>query len=136
MLVNPNPKAKNFIHFPEDTTIPIPINLKNTESDRCLASDVNTPPEILRELADSRDHSILESLVSHPHIPMDLLWELGAQFPDKLLQNSKFEKLVGEKSVFLKQMPYKTAANLFFYRSTSDQLREILLNYYPALMDY
>jgi hypothetical protein len=136
MLVNPDPKAKSVIHFSEDTTIPITVTLKNIESDRCLARDVNTAPEILRELATSRDRSILASLASHPNLPIDLLWELGAQFPDKLMQNPKFEKLVWENSVFLKQMPYKTAANLFFHRSTPDRLREILLNYYPALMDY
>ena len=136
MLVNPDPKAKSVIHFPEDTTIPITVTLENIESDRCLASDVNTPPEILRKLAASCDRSIRESLASHPNIPIDLLWELGAQFPDKLLQNPKFKRLLWENSVFLQQMPYKTAANLFFHRSSPDKLREILLNYYPALIDY
>jgi hypothetical protein len=136
MLVNPDPKAKDVIYFPKDTTIPITVTLENIESDRCLAENINTPPEILRELAASRDRSIRESLASHPNIPIDLLWELGAQFPGKLLENPTFKRLISEKSVFIKQMPYKTAANLFFHRSTPEKLRENLLNYYPALMDY
>jgi hypothetical protein len=60
---------------------------------------------------------------------------LGAKFPQQLLKNPTFERLIQENPVFLKKMPFTTASVLFFEPATPDQLREKLLNYHPNLID-
>jgi hypothetical protein len=130
MLINPKRKAT------ESTSAPKSENAKNFELARALAGDVNTAPDKLRELAASRDRAVRENLVTNLNTPIDILWELGAQFPEQLLHNPKFERLIRANSIFLKQMPFKTASNLFFHKAASDRLREQLLSYHPGLMDY
>ncbi len=135
MLINPKRKAT------ESNSIPDPQDVKhfdrqNIDLVRLLASDVNTAPETLRELATNSDRIVRENLVINSNTPIDILWELGAQFPDKLLKNPKFERLIRANSIFIRQMPFNTASNLFFHQAASDRLREQLLSYHPNLMDY
>lgn len=135
MLINPKQKAteSNFISDSKDVQS---FDRQKIDLVRLLASDVNTAPEILRKLATNSDRTVRENLVINSNTPIDILWELGAQFPEKLLKNPKFERLIRANSIFLRQMPFNTASNLFFHQAASDRLREQLLSYHPGLMDY
>ncbi len=71
------------------------------------ASDVNTPPEQLRQLA-AQDIAIAQRVARNPSADLDLLLELGAKFPAELLDNPIFPLLMLENPALLSQMPIVT----------------------------
>jgi hypothetical protein len=75
------------------------------------ASDVNTPPEQLRRLA-AQDTAIAQKVAQNPSTDLELLLELGAQFPTELLNNPIFPLLMLENPALLTQMPITTLRSI------------------------
>lgn len=77
-----------------------------TELASVVASNVNTEPELLRELAASKDDATRQNVVSNPNTPTDVLWKLGEEFPLKLWENPVFSLLLLENPNLIEEIPY------------------------------
>ena len=60
------------------------------------AQDENTPPEILAELATSKDKQILRYVAGNPNTPVEILEKLGVDFADDIVANPIFDLLLLE----------------------------------------
>jgi hypothetical protein len=58
-----------------------------------VAENHAAPAELLRELSSSGNKNIRSAVTSNPNTPVDLLLRLGAEFPEKLLENPVFDPL-------------------------------------------
>jgi hypothetical protein len=57
------------------------------ESQRLLAANPETAPEILRELGRSDDRAIRQAVAGNPNVPIEVLWELVGEFPHEVIAN-------------------------------------------------
>ena len=57
------------------------------EQTRQLAKDETTSPKILAQLATNEDYETRQSVAANPNTPTDILLNLGAEFPEELLDN-------------------------------------------------
>ena len=60
------------------------------------AQDENTPPEILAELASSKDKEIRRRSASNPNTAVEILEKLDEEFPDEITANPIFDLLLLE----------------------------------------
>ena len=60
------------------------------------AQDENTPPEILAELAKSKDKEILRLVAGNPNTPAEILEKLSVEFADTVVANPIFDLLLLE----------------------------------------
>ena len=90
--------------------------LETTQSDR------------LRELATSNDDTIRKAVTSNPNTPTDILWQLGAEFPEQLLTNPLFDLLLLENPNLFGDMPRETLISLLDCRILPESFFELALN--------
>lgn len=79
--------------------------LKNPERARQMASDANTAPDILTELATNGDRQTCALVVSNPNTPIKVLYKLGAEFPDEFLENPIWLLLSLENPEYVQTFP-------------------------------
>lgn len=79
---------------------------------RQLAQDENTAPEILAELATSKDYLTRQYVTSNPNASTKVLFNLGAEFPRELLENPIFNLLIVEDIDFVKKIPIETICSI------------------------
>ncbi|MGD1918207.1 MAG: hypothetical protein ACFCAD_04580 [Pleurocapsa sp.] len=60
------------------------------------AQNENTPPEILTELTTSKDKEIRRLVASNPNTPIEILEKLGEEFPDAIVDYPVFDLLLLE----------------------------------------
>lgn len=84
----------------------------STELARIIARNVNTAPELLSKLSISTDKETRLGIVSNPNTPTDILWQLGKEFPDKLLENPVFSLLLLENPNLADEIPHGTMCSL------------------------
>lgn len=84
----------------------------NTEESRQIAQNPHTSPELLRKLAHSSDILTRRNVAVNPNIPTDVLWKLGQQFPQEILNNPIFYLLLIEKPDLVKEIPYHTLKSI------------------------
>ena len=65
-------------------------SIKLPEDDSHIASNPNTKPQVLRELASSRSCNLRRLVAKNPNTPTDVLWQLGVDFPEAILENPIF----------------------------------------------
>ena len=70
-----------------------PVDPTSIESELRLAADPTTDPLHLKKLADTDDRRILETIAGNPNAPTEVLLQLGAEFPEQLLNNPVFPLL-------------------------------------------
>lgn len=108
----------------------------STELARIVAKNPNADPNLLRELAASLDETTRKEVIANPNIPIDLLWKLGEEFPEQLLDNFVFSLLLLENPNLPADMPAATLASLlkidavpesFLELATSHTDEEVLL---------
>lgn len=100
----------------------------NIELKRQVASNPSTLPEELRELAKSGDRTIRQNLAANPNTPTDVLFELGAEFPEQVLENPIFSLLLLENPNLANEMPIYTLASLLKLEKVPVFLMEQALN--------
>ncbi|MCD8487257.1 MAG: hypothetical protein LRZ84_11145, partial [Desertifilum sp.] len=91
-----------------------------------LASNPNTPPEKLRELATCEDIAIRQLVVANPNTPTEVLWRLGKLFPAQLLENPLLPLLFLENPNLIAQIPDETLLRLFELETVPDYLYQRL----------
>lgn len=77
-----------------------------------IAENAATPAEILKDLALLDNIQIRIAVVSNPNTPCDTLFQLGAEFPQELLNNPVFPLLVLENPNLGAKMPTATLVSL------------------------
>lgn len=62
-----------------------------------IASNSSTSPAILTELSNNSNLQIRSLVASNPNTPVDILMKLGEEFPDEILENPVFNLLLLEE---------------------------------------
>ena len=81
-------------------------------SDAQMAIDPNTNPELLRKIATAADGAFRQALASNPNTPTDILWQLGVDFPEAILNNPIFKLLQLEQLHLVAEIPHSTLTSL------------------------
>jgi hypothetical protein len=76
------------------------------------ASNPQTNPQTLRQLAHDSDWQIRRSIANNPNTPTDLLWQLGIDFPEAVLTNPIFPLLQLEHLRLAAEIPPCTLTSL------------------------
>ena len=86
---------------------------------RQLAQSKTTSPKTLTELAKYGDYQIRRSIVNNPNTPTETLFDLGAEFPEDLLNNAMFSLLLLENPNLIEDLPLATKKSLLkkYYES-------------------
>lgn len=106
------------------------IKLHGDESH--IASNPSTNPQVLRELASSRSWNLRRLVASNPNTPTDVLWQLGVDFPETILENPIFEFLQIEHLHLAAEIPHSTLTSLL----QCDRIPLSFLNYAVSQQDY
>jgi hypothetical protein len=77
-----------------------------------LAGDPTTKPHVLRKLATETDWQLRQLVASNPNTPTDVLWQLGIDFPEAILNNPIFELLQLEQLDLVATIPHPTLTSL------------------------
>lgn len=75
---------------------------------RLVASNSSATPELLQELAVSSDVIIRGNIAANPNTPTEILLNLGARFPEQMLENPVFSLLLLENPNLVNEMPLPT----------------------------
>ena len=75
---------------------------------RQVAQNKSTPPKLLRKLAISSDRVTRQYVTANPNTPLEVLLLLGGQFPQQLLDNSRFLASWLEHSSLINKIPINT----------------------------
>ncbi|MDJ0532220.1 MAG: hypothetical protein QNJ70_06930 [Xenococcaceae cyanobacterium MO_207.B15] len=103
--LNPSEEAQ------QETTSPQRLGELALLSDtlaQIVAENIATPPELLSQLGSHSSEAVKKAVVSNPNTPTQTLFELGAYFPQELLENPVFNLLTLENCNFVKDIPLKT----------------------------
>jgi hypothetical protein len=84
----------------------------NVKLGRIVAANISATPELLEELSYSDDGEIRKAVTSNPNTPTDILLQMGAEFPEELLENPIFSLLLLENPNLLEEMPEETQVSL------------------------
>lgn len=98
------------------------IAKQNIELARIVAKNPSTEPKLLAKLAYDLDKEIRAAVTNNPNTPSDILWTLGAEFPEKLLSNPVLELLFLENPELLETIPRETAIALLKHEKAPEWL--------------
>lgn len=114
-----------------------------------VAQSPSAPPDLLEALSGSNDAArvnrgeinpldattqtsdseIRSCVAANPNTPIDVLWRLGAEFPQNLLDNPVFLLLLLETPNLIEIVPEETLLRLFELETVPDYLCQQLLNH-------
>ncbi len=77
-----------------------------------VASNPNTKPQMLRKLATAAEWELRQLVAGNPNTPIDLLWQLGIDFPEVVLSNPIFELLQVEQPHLVAEIPAAALTSL------------------------
>lgn len=78
----------------------------NIQQARRLAQDENTASKILANLAKSDDYQTRQYVMANPNTPTEVLFSLGAKFPEELISNPVLNLLILENPYFIDNYYY------------------------------
>lgn len=73
-----------------------------------IAIDPTSDPQSLRKIATDKDWELRRLVASNPNTPIDVLWQLGLDFPEAILINPIFQLLQLEQIQLAAEVPYAT----------------------------
>ncbi len=112
------------------TTTTATINLHEKESQ--MATNPNTSPQVLHELARSKNWELRRLVASNPNTPTEALWQLGIDFPEAILTNPIFELLQLEHLHLAAEIPHCTLTSLL----QCDRVPRAFMDYALNQQDY
>jgi hypothetical protein len=77
-----------------------------------IAIDPNTNPELLRKIATAPNWELRRLVASNPNTPTDVLWQLGIDFPEAVINNPIFKLLQLERLHLAAEIPHSTLTSL------------------------
>lgn len=77
-----------------------------------IAANPQTSSDLLRYLADSSDRLIRKTVVGNPNIPRDILFKLGSQFPETLVNNPVLDLFFLEDPNTFRDLPLTVQQHL------------------------
>jgi hypothetical protein len=80
--------------------------------DAQMAVNPTTDPQLLRQISTSKDWELRQLVASNPNTPIDILWQLGIDFPESILSNPIFELLQIERLHLVAEIPHETLTSL------------------------
>lgn len=98
----------------------------NRERNLAIAANPNTCPDRLRHLAKSGDRLIRKTVVSNPNTPREILFELGAEFPESLINNPVWDLLFLEDPRLLRDLPLIVQQHLLYQENVPSYLMELI----------
>lgn len=101
------------------------LSVISEELAQIVASNIATPPELLKALAFNRSEAVRKAVVSNPNTSTETLFVLGAYFPQELLDNPSFPLLILEDLKDVERFSSDTLASLI----QQPQVPEFLLEY-------
>ncbi|BDA71798.1 hypothetical protein CAL7716_059640 [Calothrix sp. PCC 7716] len=84
----------------------------NFELARAVALNPSAPPDLLEALVYLEDEELCRNIATNPNTPVDILFEVGAEFPRELINNPVFPLLLLENSSLFLNMPFSTIASI------------------------
>jgi hypothetical protein len=106
-----------------------PIEIKDPFK---LAANPSTSPEVLSKLAEDASGEVRRLLASNPNTPTDVLWQLGIDFPEAILDNPVFALLQIEHLNLAAEIPACTLTSLL----QCEQVPPEFLDYALSQQDY
>ncbi len=100
------------------------LALQNIELARVVAANAVTDGELLGELSCSEDRETRQAVASNPNTPTDVLFKLGVEFPQELLDNVVFSLLLLENPNLASDIPEDTLASLLKLATVPDAFIE------------
>jgi hypothetical protein len=97
-----------------------------------MAINPNTDPQLLRQFAAAKNLDLRRLVASNPNTPTDLLWELGIDFPEVILANPVFELLRLEHLDLAATIPPATLTSLL----QCDRVPRAFMDYAVNQQDY
>ncbi|MDY7013862.1 MAG: hypothetical protein SVX43_09755 [Cyanobacteriota bacterium] len=89
---------------------------ENIESEiermRQLAQSSSASAKLLQKLSASQDRLVRQSVAANPNTPAKILFELGMEFPEQLLDNPVFSLLPLEYPNLVEALPVMTLLRL------------------------
>ena len=95
---------------------------ESIESARLAAHNENADAELLEELASSKDKIVRQGVASNANTPVEILLKLGAEFPQELLDNPVFFRLILENPNLDEEMPTKTIHSLVELKTVPESI--------------
>ncbi|OCQ99279.1 hypothetical protein BCD67_08955 [Oscillatoriales cyanobacterium USR001] len=88
----------------------------STELARFVAANLNAPISLLRELSNSKDIATRQNIAANPKTPIDVLFYLGSEFPEQLLNNPSFSLFLLDNPNLATQIPLETLRSIVRYK--------------------
>lgn len=100
---------------------------------RQAAANPTTPASVLTHLANRCDDRITcQKIVANPNSPKQVLWQLGAEFPEQLLKNPMFSLLFLENHQLIEEIPLIVLEKILRYDTVPSLVLEQAANYPEA----
>lgn len=96
----------------------------SSELRRIVAANAVTDRELLEDLSCSEDAETRQAVASNPNTPTDVLFKLGEEFPQELLDNAVFSLLLLENPNLVHDIPEDTLASLLKLATVPDAFIE------------
>lgn len=77
-----------------------------------IAANPQTPIDLLQQLAYSSDRLIRKTVVGNPNTPREILFKLGAEFPESLINNPVWDLLFLEEPTAIGDLPIQVQQHL------------------------
>jgi hypothetical protein len=100
--------------------------------DAQMAISPNTNPQLLRQIATEPDLELRRLVAGNPNTPTDVLWKLGIDFPEVILNNPVFELLQLEQLNLAALIPHDTLTSLLQCK----QVPKNFMEYAVSQQDY
>jgi hypothetical protein len=99
---------------------------------RMAAANPSTNPQLLQQLASTKDRELRKQVAINPNTPTDVLWQLGIDFPEEILANPIFELLQLEHLDLAAEIPPCTLTSLL----QCDRVPRSFMEYAVKQQDY
>ncbi|HLO49129.1 MAG TPA: hypothetical protein VK211_11995 [Kamptonema sp.] len=99
---------------------------------RLVALNPSTPQPLLRELSGSEDAATRKNVTENANTPIEVLLNLGAEFPEQLLNNPTFSLLLVENPNLADKIPLNTIESLVKYETIPVSFIERAVNHLDA----
>ena len=101
-----------------------------------VASNIATPPELLKELAFNRSEAVRKAVVSNPNTSTETLFVIGRYFPQELLDNPILELLTLEDLKDVERFSSDTLASLIQQPQVPEFLLKYAVNHQDEIIAY